>query len=199
MVAKRKPKLTKANGNGANGHSGPVLEVKNLKTQFQTQDGTVKAVDDVSFYVMPGETLGVVGESGCGKSMTGLSIMRLIPNPPGKIVAGEILFNGNDILTMSDEEVRSIRGNEIAMIFQDPMTSLNPVLTVNRQISEALEALNKLRTANLGASQGELATAIADCILAGKNPAKGRLRPTSSAPLTITTADEKVRITACAQ
>src|SRR5680860_424738 len=117
----------------------PLLEVKNLKTQFFTQDGVVKAVDDVSFYVMPGETLGVVGESGSGKSMTGLSIMRLIPNPPGKIVNGEIIFNGNDVRKMSEEQVRSIRGNEIAMIFQDPMTSLNPVLTINRQISEALQ------------------------------------------------------------
>ena len=121
------------------GDGRPLLEVKGLKTQFFTQDGVVRAVDDVSFYVMPGETLGVVGESGCGKSMTGLSIMRLIPNPPGKIVAGEILFNGTDILQMSDEQVRSIRGNDIAMIFQDPMTSLNPVLTINRQISEALQ------------------------------------------------------------
>jgi len=117
----------------------PLLEVKNLKTQFFTQDGVVKAVDDVSFYVMPGETLGVVGESGSGKSMTGLSIMRLIPNPPGKIVNGEILFNGRDVLKMSEEQVRSIRGNDIAMIFQDPMTSLNPVLTINRQISESLQ------------------------------------------------------------
>ncbi len=117
----------------------PLLEVKNLKTQFFTQDGVVKAVDDVSFYVMPGETLGVVGESGSGKSMTGLSIMRLIPNPPGKIVNGEVNFNGRDILKMSDEQVRSIRGNDIAMIFQDPMTSLNPVLTINRQISESLQ------------------------------------------------------------
>jgi len=117
----------------------PLLEVKNLKTQFFTQDGVVKAVDDVSFYVMPGETLGVVGESGSGKSMTGLSIMRLIPNPPGKIVNGEVSFNGRDILKMSDEQVRSIRGNDIAMIFQDPMTSLNPVLTINRQISESLQ------------------------------------------------------------
>jgi len=99
----------------------------------------VKAVDDVSFHIMPGETLGVVGESGCGKSITAMSIMRLIPSPPGKIVSGEILFEGEDILKMSDEEVRSIRGNKIAMIFQDPMTSLNPVLTINRQISEALE------------------------------------------------------------
>src|SRR5680860_509995 len=117
----------------------PLLEVKNLKTQFFTQDGVVKAVDDVSFYVMPGETLGVVGESGSGKSMTGLSIMRLIPNPPGEIVNGEVMFNGRDIIKMSEEQVRSIRGNDIAMIFQDPMTSLNPVLTINRQISESLQ------------------------------------------------------------
>jgi oligopeptide transport system ATP-binding protein len=139
MVTKRRASRRAAADNRGNGHGGPILEVRNLKTQFQTQDGVVKAVDDVSFYVMPGETLGVVGESGCGKSMTGLSIMRLIPSPPGKIVAGEILFNGDDILKMSDEQVRSIRGNDIAMIFQDPMTSLNPVLTINRQISEALQ------------------------------------------------------------
>src|SRR5688572_32035204 len=97
---------------GMDGNTRPLLEVKGLKTQFFTQDGVVKAVDDVSFYVMPGETLGVVGESGCGKSMTGLSIMRLIPNPPGKIVNGEIVFNGEDILQVSDDEVRKIRGNE---------------------------------------------------------------------------------------
>ncbi len=139
-----KPKESAVRRVGENGHAQPLLEVSNLKTQFFTQDGVVKAVDDVSFYVMPGETLGVVGESGCGKSMTGLSIMRLIPNPPGKIVSGEIVFNGTDILQMSDEQVRSIRGNDIAMIFQDPMTSLNPVLTVNRQISEALELHMKM-------------------------------------------------------
>ncbi|HVB65316.1 MAG TPA: ABC transporter ATP-binding protein [Nitrolancea sp.] len=117
----------------------PLLDVKNLRTQFFTQDGVVKAVDDVSFHIMPGETLGVVGESGCGKSITAMSIMRLIPSPPGKIVSGQILFDGEDVMKMSDEEVRSIRGNKIAMIFQDPMTSLNPVLTINRQISESLE------------------------------------------------------------
>jgi oligopeptide transport system ATP-binding protein len=117
----------------------PLLEVRDLRTQFFTQDGVVKAVDGVSFHLMPGETLGLVGESGCGKSITALSIMRLIPSPPGKIVSGEIIFEGEDILRMSDDEMRSIRGRKIAMIFQDPMTSLNPVLTINRQISEALE------------------------------------------------------------
>jgi oligopeptide transport system ATP-binding protein len=139
MVAQERARRRATAEASGNGRGGPVLEVRNLKTQFKTQDGVVKAVDDVSFYVMPGETLGVVGESGCGKSMTGLSIMRLIPSPPGKIVAGEIYFNGDDILRMSDEQVRAIRGNDIAMIFQDPMTSLNPVLTINRQISEALQ------------------------------------------------------------
>src|SRR6478735_6556746 len=118
--------------------SEPLLAVSNLKTQFFTQDGVVKAVNGVSFRLMPGETLGIVGESGCGKSITALSLMRLIPTPPGKIVDGSIIFQGDNILEMSDEEVRSVRGNRIAMIFQDPMTSLNPVLTVNRQISEAI-------------------------------------------------------------
>ena len=117
----------------------PLLTVDNLKTQFFTQDGVVKAVNGVSFRLMPGETLGVVGESGSGKSITAMSLMRLIPTPPGKIVDGQVVFQGKDILKMSDEQIRSIRGNEIAMVFQDPMTSLNPVLTVNRQISESLE------------------------------------------------------------
>ena len=128
------------NRSGSFGQGGePLLEVKNLQTQFFTQDGVVRAVEDVSFYVMPGETLGVVGESGSGKSITGLSIMRLIPNPPGKIVNGEVIFEGQDLLKLSDDQIRRIRGNQIAMIFQDPMTSLNPVLTINRQISEALQ------------------------------------------------------------
>ncbi len=117
----------------------PLLEVKGLKTQFFTQDGIVKAVDGVSFHVDEGETLGIVGESGCGKSVSVLSIMRLIPEPPGRIVAGEVLFEGRDLLKVSDNEIRRVRGNKIAMIFQDPMTSLNPVLTIGRQIGEALE------------------------------------------------------------
>jgi oligopeptide transport system ATP-binding protein len=117
----------------------PLLQVDNLKTQFFTQDGVVKAVNGISFQLLPGETLGIVGESGCGKSITAMSVMRLIPTPPGKIVDGQVVFQGKDILKMSDEQVRDIRGNDIAMIFQDPMTSLNPVLTINRQISESLE------------------------------------------------------------
>jgi oligopeptide transport system ATP-binding protein len=116
-----------------------LLEVRDLKTQFFTRDGVVHAVDGVSFELAPGETLGIVGESGCGKSVTAMSLMRLIPNPPGKIVNGSIRFDGQDVMKMDDDEVRSIRGKKIAMIFQDPMTSLNPVLTISRQISEALE------------------------------------------------------------
>ncbi len=117
----------------------PLLEVNGLKTQFFTQDGVVRAVNGISFYVEEGETLGIVGESGCGKSVSMLSVMRLIPQPPGKIVGGEVLFDGQDLLQLSDDNMRRVRGNRIAMIFQDPMTSLNPVLTIGRQIMEALE------------------------------------------------------------
>jgi peptide/nickel transport system ATP-binding protein len=115
-----------------------LLEVTDLKTQFFTRDGVVRAVDGVSFNVFPGETLAVVGESGCGKSVTSLSILRLIASPPGRIVAGRIAFQGRDLLTLSEDAMRAVRGNEISMIFQEPMTSLNPVLTIGRQISEAL-------------------------------------------------------------
>ena len=117
----------------------PLLQVKNLKTYFYTDDGVVKAVDGVSFDLEEGETLGLVGESGCGKSVSALSLMRLIPSPPGRIVEGEILFNGVDLLKLGSEEMRRHRGKDIAMIFQEPMTSLNPVLTIGRQITEALE------------------------------------------------------------
>jgi oligopeptide transport system ATP-binding protein len=116
-----------------------LLEVKGLKTRFFTQDGVVQAVNGVSYVLGEGEALGIVGESGCGKSVSVLSIMRLIPDPPGKIVGGEVMFEGRDLLKMTPDEVRDIRGNKIAMIFQDPMTSLNPVLTIGRQVSEALE------------------------------------------------------------
>jgi oligopeptide transport system ATP-binding protein len=124
--------------------NGPLLEVQNLETQFKTQDGVVKAVNNVSFHVDRGETLGIVGESGSGKSVTSLSIMRLIPTPPGKIAGGKLLFDGENLLDMSDEEMRAIRGNRISMIFQDPMTSLNPVLTIGRQITESLELHMKM-------------------------------------------------------
>ncbi len=117
----------------------PLLHVTDLRTQFFTQDGVVKAVDGVTFDLFPGETLGVVGESGSGKSITAMSLMRLIPSPPGKIVSGEIIYKGDNVLDMSDEEVRHVRGNEIAMIFQDPMTSLNPVLSIRRQLGEGLQ------------------------------------------------------------
>jgi oligopeptide transport system ATP-binding protein len=116
-----------------------LLEVKELTTIFNTEEGIVHAVDGVSYTLDEGETIGVVGESGCGKSVHALSIMRLIPIPPGKIPKGEIIFRGQDLLKLSEEEMRFTRGSQIAMIFQDPMTSLNPVLTVGYQITEALK------------------------------------------------------------
>lgn len=120
-----------------------LLEVNNLKTYFFTRGGVVKAVDDVSFVMRPGETLGVVGESGCGKSVTALSVMRLVANPPGKIVGGEINFNGENILEKSQDELTDLRGSKISMIFQDPMTSLNPVFTVGFQIAETVKRHRK--------------------------------------------------------
>jgi oligopeptide/dipeptide ABC transporter ATP-binding protein len=115
-----------------------ILQVRNLETSFTTERGVLKAVDDVSFELTAGKTLGVVGESGCGKSVTSLSIMRLIPNPPGKITGGQILYKGRDLLQLGAEEMRKIRGNEISMIFQEPMTSLNPVFTIGNQLVEAI-------------------------------------------------------------
>ena len=117
----------------------PILEVDDLRTYFYTRDGVVRSVDGVSFSVSEGETLAIVGESGCGKSVTSLSILRLIASPPGKIVSGSIRFHGKDLLGFSDAEMRDIRGDKISMIFQEPMTSLNPVLTIGRQIGEVLE------------------------------------------------------------
>ncbi|HEX9465025.1 MAG TPA: ABC transporter ATP-binding protein [Alphaproteobacteria bacterium] len=117
---------------------GPLLEIEDLRTRFFTRDGVVRAVEGVSYQVRAGETLAVVGESGCGKSVTALSVLRLIPSPPGRIVSGHIRFQGRDLLELDDAEMRHIRGNEISMIFQEPMTSLNPVLTVGRQIGETL-------------------------------------------------------------
>ncbi|MFA5513893.1 MAG: ABC transporter ATP-binding protein [Sphaerochaetaceae bacterium] len=121
-----------------------LLEVKNLKTYFKTDAGIVKAVDDVSFILEKGETLGIVGESGCGKSVMNLSIMRLIQSPPGKIVGGELFYQGKDLLKLSENEFRSYRGNEISMIFQDPMTSLNPFLKISTQMVETIRLHQKV-------------------------------------------------------
>ena len=122
-----------------------LLEIRGLKTYFYSESGTARAVDDVSLSLRKGQTLGLVGESGCGKSVTALSIMGLIPNPPGKIVAGEILFQGRtDLINLSRGEMRKIRGNEISMIFQEPMTSLNPVFRIGKQIAEAVQLHQKV-------------------------------------------------------
>ena len=118
---------------------GTLLEVRDLRTEFNTEGGIVKAVDGISYDIQEGETLGLVGESGCGKSVSALSLLRLIPDPPGKIVGGEVIFDGLDLLTLSERQMRGIRGNKIAMIFQEPMTSLNPVLTIGRQLTETVE------------------------------------------------------------
>jgi len=123
---------------------GTLLDVQNLRTHFKVMDGTVKAVDGVSFSVNAGETLGIVGESGCGKSVTALTLMRLLEMPPATIPSGEIWFEGRDLLKLSENEIRRVRGNDIAMVFQEPMTSLNPVFTVGDQISEAVKLHLKL-------------------------------------------------------
>ena len=116
-----------------------LLIVENLRTQFDTSAGTVRAVDGISYTVNEGETVGIVGESGCGKSVGALSILRLIPDPPGRIASGSIRFAGEDLLTLSDAEIRAVRGGQIAMVFQEPMTSLNPVLTIGQQLCEGME------------------------------------------------------------
>ena len=120
----------------------PVLSIKDLTVEFKTEDGVVHAVDGISYDVNPGETLGIVGESGSGKSVSMLSVLGLIPQPPGKIVEGEAIFKGRDLMTMPKRELRRLRGGDIAMVFQDPMTSLNPVLEVGFQIGEAITAHN---------------------------------------------------------
>lgn len=119
-----------------NDRNGQLLEVTDLRTYFETEEGTVKAVDGISFELKRGETLGIVGESGSGKSVTNLSILRLIPNPPGKIVSGSVFFFGQDLLRLSAEEIRKVRGRRISMIFQDPMSSLNPFLKISKQLTE---------------------------------------------------------------
>jgi oligopeptide/dipeptide ABC transporter ATP-binding protein len=133
-----------------------LLEVKDLTTYFFTPEGVVKAVDGITYDVMGGETLALVGESGCGKSVSALSIMRLIASPPGKTVKGEVIFEGNDLLKADDDEMRKIRGNKIGMVFQEPMTSLNPVLTIGRQLTETLELHQKLDKQAAWKRAGEL-------------------------------------------
>ncbi|MGH7351543.1 MAG: ATP-binding cassette domain-containing protein, partial [Candidatus Methylomirabilales bacterium] len=124
--------------------NGSLLTIQDLQTHFFTGEGVVRAVDGVTLSVRPGETLGLVGESGCGKTVTALSILRLIPNPPGRIVGGTICFEGRDLLRLPEEEMRSIRGCAISMIFQEPMTSLNPVFTVGEQVAEGIRHHQKV-------------------------------------------------------
>jgi peptide/nickel transport system ATP-binding protein/oligopeptide transport system ATP-binding protein len=124
----------------------PILEIENLSTHFESARGTVRAVDEVNLHLNEGDTLGIAGESGCGKTVLALSIMRLIPRPPGRIVSGRILFEGGDLLSLSDEEMRRVRGKRISMIFQEPMTSLNPVFRIGDQVAEVLQLHEGLST-----------------------------------------------------
>ena len=148
----------------------PLLDVKGLETEFKTPDGIIHAVNGVSFSLEEGETLGLVGESGCGKSVTMLSVLRLIAMPPGKIVAGEAFFRGQDLLKMSQEDIRHVRGAQIAMVFQDPMTSLNPVLTIGIQMEEPLML-------HLGMSRNQARARSAELLaMVGIPSSKDRLR-----------------------
>lgn len=147
----------------------PILDVRGLETHFKTNEGIVHAVNGVSFHLNEGETLGIVGESGCGKSVTVMSILRLIPSPPGKVVSGQALYLGRDLLKMGDTEIRRILGGQISMVFQDPMTSFNPVLTIGRQLGEPLEI-------HLGLGKKEAAEKAVDILeLVGIPKAKERL------------------------
>ena len=147
-----------------------LLEIEDLRTQFFTSAGTVRAVDGISYDVEEGETVAVVGESGCGKSVSALSILRLIPDPPGRIVGGRIRFQGRDLLDLSDSEIRDVRGRDIAMVFQEPMTSLNPVLTIGLQLTETL-------TQHMGMSEAEgTARAVELLGMVGMSDPERRLR-----------------------
>jgi peptide/nickel transport system ATP-binding protein len=141
---------------GATRPERAVLEVNGLKTYFFTRSGAVKAVDDISFSLKRGETLAIVGESGCGKSVTALSLMRLVPDPPGRIVGGAIRLEDTDILALDDDALRALRGRDISMVFQEPMTSLNPVMTIGRQLGEVLQLHETLTRSQLRAKVVEL-------------------------------------------
>jgi oligopeptide transport system ATP-binding protein len=147
----------------------PLLQVKDLRTYFYTEEGLVKAVDGVTYDVQEGETLALVGESGCGKSVSALALLKLIPIPPGRIVSGEVFFQGEDLLRLEEDEIRKIRGNRISMVFQEPMTSLNPVLTIGKQMTEALELHLKLT------KQGAVARAIQLLEMVGVAEAERRI------------------------
>jgi ABC-type dipeptide/oligopeptide/nickel transport system ATPase component len=156
----------------------PLIEIKNLETRFFTTDGVVKAVNNVSYSMESGEILGVVGESGCGKSVHALSLMQLIPDPPGKITGGEVWFEGRNLLELDESEMKKVRGGEIAMIFQDPMSSLNPVYTVGYQIVEAIRLhtdLNKKEARKLAAgyraqNRGSMIIRISFLAVCGSGP-----------------------------
>ena len=148
----------------------PLLQVKDLATYFFTQDGVVKAVDGINYHVDEGESMAIVGESGCGKSVSALSVMRLVATPPGRTVSGEVIFDGQDLLKVTTQEIRHIRGNRISMVFQEPMTSLNPVLTIGRQLQEAL-------TLHLGMTKSEASERSAELLrLVGIPEAETRLK-----------------------
>ena len=136
--------VTGVKGAGLGGLMAPLLQVKDLRIYFYTEEGVVKAVDGITYNVDEGETLAIVGESGCGKSVGALGILRLLPIPPGRIVSGEVIFDGDDLVKFNEEEIRHVRGNKISMVFQEPMTSLNPVLTIGKQLTESIELHLKL-------------------------------------------------------
>ena len=156
---------------GSFGESGcaamaKLLEVRGLATEFTTQDGVVRAVDGISYDLNEGEIIGIVGESGCGKTVSALSIMRLVASPPGKIVGGEVIFDGQDLLKLSGAQMRRVRGNNISMIFQEPMTSLNPVLTVGRQLTETLQL-------HMGMNKPDSQKRARELARSGGNPGRG--------------------------
>ena len=156
-----------------------LLEVRDLRTHFFTQAGVVKAVDGISYELEEGETLSLVGESGCGKSVSALSIMRLVPDPPGKIIGGEVIFDGRDLLKLSDAEIRHVRGKQIAMVYQEPMTSLNPVLTIGRQLDRVAGAAPRHEPA--GGAPGERSAARAGRHPGPGAPDEGSIRTSSAA------------------